>query len=134
MPYKEGRKWRASVICEGERWTSLKNTKQEAKEWEIKKKKELKIAEKQSSRMSCLSFCSKYLDYSCRYSKATFNDKVSTHGMALLETLTLSEKLDINSKIVIVGIQPYDVSFGLELTKPMEKKITPVVEKVMELI
>ncbi len=47
--------------------------------------------------------------------KSDFSDIVSTHGMTLLETLTLAEKLDISSEIIIVGIQPKDISFGLSL-------------------
>lgn len=62
--------------------------------------------------------------------KSSFDDKFSTHGIALLETLTLAEKLDIRCKIIIIGIQPYDTSFKVGLTEPMEKKIPSIIDKI----
>ena len=66
--------------------------------------------------------------------KSDFNDCVSTHGMALLETLTLAEKLDIPSEITIIGIQPQDVSFRLGLSDTVEKTIPSVIEKVKQVL
>jgi hydrogenase maturation protease len=63
-----------------------------------------------------------------------FQDAVSTHGMALPETLALSEKLDIKSQIKIIGIQPKDVSFNLNLTDKIEELIPSVVKLITEII
>ena len=52
--------------------------------------------------------------------KADFNDKFSTHGMALLETLTLAERLDMVCEIKIVAVQPEDTSFNHELSVLIE--------------
>ena len=62
--------------------------------------------------------------------KADFNDHFSTHGMALLETLTLAEQLDMQSEIKIVGVQPYDTSYDLEMTAGMKEKIPQVIAAV----
>jgi len=66
--------------------------------------------------------------------KSDFNDKFSTHGLALFETLTLAEELDICRDIVIVGIQPENTSFKLSLTASIEKRIPAVIEEVKKLI
>ncbi len=66
--------------------------------------------------------------------KSDFSDIVSTHGMNLIETLTLAEKLDISPEIVIVGIQPKDTSFKLELTLEIEEKIPYIVNAVKKII
>mgnify|MGYP001165939697 CR=1 FL=1 len=66
--------------------------------------------------------------------KSDFANIVSTHGMTLLETLTLAEKLDISSKIIIIGIQPQNTSFGLSLTPEIEEKIPSIVSLVKKVI
>ena len=63
-----------------------------------------------------------------------FKDAVSTHGMALPETLALSERLDIKSDIKVVGIQPEDVSFSLNLTDRIGERIPAVVDLITEII
>ena len=66
--------------------------------------------------------------------EANFNDKFSTHGMALLETLTLALALDVPSDITIVGVQPSDTSFNLELSKTISSKIPEIVKVVKAMI
>ena len=66
--------------------------------------------------------------------KADFNDKFSTHGMALLETLTLAEKLEMKQEIKIVAVQPEDTSFNLELSDLIKNKIPSVMEEVKKII
>ncbi len=66
--------------------------------------------------------------------KSDFCEVVSTHGMKLLETLTLAEKLDISPEIIIVGIQPKDISFGLDMTIEIEEKIPDMVNEVKSMI
>ncbi|MFH1877986.1 MAG: hydrogenase maturation protease [Candidatus Omnitrophota bacterium] len=58
-----------------------------------------------------------------------FRDIFSTHGMTLLETLTLGEKAGINpDEITIIGIQPLRARYGFELSGLIKAKIPAVVE------
>ena len=66
--------------------------------------------------------------------KADFKDQFSTHGMALLETLTLAEKLEMDCEITIVGVQPEFTGFNLELSEKISSKIPEVVDTVRSLI
>lgn len=65
---------------------------------------------------------------------STFDDKFSTHGMALLETLTLAKKLNLKADITIVGIQPENTKFDLELSDLIRSKIPCVTETVRTLV
>lgn len=66
--------------------------------------------------------------------KADFNDRFSTHGMGLLDTLTLAESLGIDCEITIVGVQPDDTGYGLEMTDLMRERVPVIAEKVKQLI
>jgi len=66
--------------------------------------------------------------------KADFKDQFSTHGMALLETLTLAEKIGLDMEIKIVAVQPEDTSFKLGLSALIEQKVPDIIGKVRELI
>lgn len=66
--------------------------------------------------------------------EAVFNDKFSTHGLGLLETLTLADKLDIKADIDIVAIEPYDTSYGLELSQDMKNKMPDIIDAVKKLL
>jgi len=63
--------------------------------------------------------------------KSEFNDSYSTHGMALLETLTLAEKLDMETVITIVGVQPGNTGYDLELSEPVKTKIPQIIKTVL---
>jgi len=75
MPYKEGKKWRAKVTHQGQRYTALMNAKKDAVEWEAKKRKELKSAKPLRQWLDLLTFCSRYLIYAERYSKKVHDEK-----------------------------------------------------------
>ncbi|MFH1855652.1 MAG: hydrogenase maturation protease [Candidatus Omnitrophota bacterium] len=66
--------------------------------------------------------------------KNFFNELASTHGMPLTETLALAEKVGITAEIIIVAIQPEDISFKLELSEKIKKTIPFVVDKIKEII
>ena len=66
--------------------------------------------------------------------KSNFNDKFSTHGIALLETLTLAEKLDLGYDIKIVGIQPFCTDFNLKLSTLIESKIPAIIGAIKKII
>ncbi len=76
MPYKEGKNWRGVVTMNGRRYQTLMPSKQAAKEWESTKRKELrKNAKKQQEGMDLMTFCSKYLDFSTRYTAKNYYEK-----------------------------------------------------------
>ncbi len=66
--------------------------------------------------------------------KADFKDVISTHGMGLLETLTIAEKIDLKPEIIIIGVQPEMVSHSLELSPLIKGKIPERVEKAKSLV
>ena len=63
-----------------------------------------------------------------------FDDKFSTHGMALLETLTLAKKLDLTCDIRVVGVQPEDTGYKLELSDLINGKLPEIIKTVKGLI
>ena len=66
--------------------------------------------------------------------KAKFKDVLSTHGMTLLETLSLSDKLQLPAEIFVIGIQPEDISYRLDMTRTLKKSIFQAVERIKSLI
>ncbi len=77
MPYKEGKKWRATPKYKGIRGkTKVCKTKKEALEWERQEKDRLKeIVLRQQSGMDLLTLTGKYLDYAERHSAKTYDEK-----------------------------------------------------------
>ena len=63
-----------------------------------------------------------------------FKDKFSTHGIGLLDSLTLGKQLDILPEIKIVAIQPEDTSFNLEMTDLIKNTIPAIIATVKTLI
>ncbi len=84
MPYKEGKRWRATPKYRGERLpTKLFGTKREASAYEARQRKIAKDTEKrQRSGMDLLTFCGRYLDHATR-----FVDKVYREKKALTERI-----------------------------------------------
>ena len=64
----------------------------------------------------------------------TFDEGVSTHGISLQETLKIALELNKNCNIVIVGIEPYNVNFGINLADRLKKKIPFICNKIVEII
>lgn len=61
------------------------------------------------------------------------NAKISLHQLGLLDALAAAEKINAApDEIVIVGVEPGRVDWGLELTEPVEKTVPGVVKKVLE--
>lgn len=54
------------------------------------------------------------------------SDALSTHGFGLAEVITLKEQLDIKTKLIIVGIEPVDISFGENLSAEIQAKIPEI--------
>ncbi|KJJ83771.1 Peptidase A31, hydrogen uptake protein [Candidatus Omnitrophus magneticus] len=66
--------------------------------------------------------------------KAEFSDCLSTHGMTLLQTLTLAEQLELKCEITIVGIQPEDISYRLSVTDTLEQIIPKAVKIIKDFV
>jgi integrase len=79
MPYfdKTKKKWRGVVKVNGERDQALFATKDEAKKWEVERKKELERSQTQTpDDMELRILFSKYLDYAeLRFSRVVFKEK-----------------------------------------------------------
>ena len=57
-------------------------------------------------------------------------DALSTHGFGLAELIALMQKLTINTKLKIIGVQPQDIEFGEGLTAIITAKIPDILTKV----
>jgi hydrogenase maturation protease len=66
--------------------------------------------------------------------KSDFRECNSTHGITLLETLALAEKLNISPEVIIVGVQPEDTSFKLGLSRSIEENIPYIVDKIKTIL
>lgn len=60
-------------------------------------------------------------------------DSLSTHGFGIAELIKLAEELDINPELVIVGVQPGDISFGENLSKVVESEVKGLIEIIGKL-
>jgi len=79
MPYKDGKKWRATIMLNGKRFQRVFKTQAEAKKWEVVEKEKITRCSGQiPEHMELRIFCSKYLDYSkAHHSKKVFDEKLS---------------------------------------------------------
>ena len=61
------------------------------------------------------------------------DSKVSLHQIGLIEALAAAEKLNRAPKeIVIIGVEPGEWDYGLELTETVKQSIPEVIKKVLE--
>ena len=59
--------------------------------------------------------------------------KISLHQVGLLDALSVAEKMNrAPDEIVIIGVEPGKVGWGLELTEPVEQRCPEVIRKVLE--
>ena len=58
------------------------------------------------------------------------SDALSTHGFGVAEVIALMEKMDMQVKMQILGIQAKDVTFGEGLSPEVEARIDDVIELV----
>jgi len=59
-----------------------------------------------------------------------FKDGFSTHSIGLAETLTLAEGLDIECDITIIGVQPSETSYRLEMSNIIQGSIPRIIHQV----
>jgi hydrogenase maturation protease len=57
--------------------------------------------------------------------------KFSTHDLGLAEVLKLAQALGHCPEVVIIGIQPQEISWGAELSPPIQASLPRVLEMVM---
>jgi hydrogenase maturation protease len=57
---------------------------------------------------------------------------LSLHQVGLLEVLGIARQLGGDPQVVIIGVEPHEISWGMELTSEVEAKIPQVVEAVLE--
>ncbi|MFH1074763.1 MAG: hydrogenase maturation protease [Candidatus Firestonebacteria bacterium] len=58
----------------------------------------------------------------------------SSHGFNLTHTLEIAKSLNMSDNIVIIGIQPSDTSFGLELSEKIRILFPQIVKKTAKII
>jgi hydrogenase maturation protease len=61
-------------------------------------------------------------------------DILSTHGMSTMETIIMAEKLGIGCDIFIAGIQPENVSFGLNLSDTLLASMPVIVRAILDFL
>jgi hydrogenase maturation protease len=61
------------------------------------------------------------------------DSKISLHQIGLIEALAAAEKLNRAPKeIVIIGVEPSEWDYGLELTGPVARNVPEIVKNVLE--
>ncbi|MBU1083563.1 MAG: hydrogenase maturation protease [Candidatus Omnitrophota bacterium] len=63
-----------------------------------------------------------------------FKNISSTHGMGLLETLTLARSMDMEDGIIVVGVQPERTGFALEISDTVKESMPVILEEVKKLL
>ena len=59
--------------------------------------------------------------------------KISLHQIGLIEALSVAEKLNCAPKeLVIIGVEPGEWDYGLELTETVKQSIPEVIKEVLE--
>lgn len=59
--------------------------------------------------------------------------KISSHQFGLIDALAAAQMCNCSPReIVIIGIEPKEINYGLELTEPVRQKIPEVVNMVLE--
>ncbi len=58
-------------------------------------------------------------------------DKLSVHDFGLIDTLTAAARLGVSpQEVVIVGVQPWEVAWGVEMTGAMRQLVPAIVDQV----
>lgn len=61
------------------------------------------------------------------------DSKISLHQVGLIEALSAAEKLErVPREIVIIGVEPGEWDWGLELTESVAQSVPEVIKKVLE--
>jgi len=66
-------------------------------------------------------------------SELSHSQKLSLHQLGILETLQIAKKIGkLPEKIIIIGIEPKEIDWGLELSPEIEKKIPDLIDLVLK--
>ena len=57
---------------------------------------------------------------------------LSLHQVDLLDVLGIAKILDGNAHVVIIGIEPKEISWGMDLTPPVRHKVPNVIDVVLK--
>jgi hydrogenase maturation protease len=57
---------------------------------------------------------------------------LSLHQVGLLEVLGMARQLGGDPQVVIIGVEPKEISWGMELTPEVEAKLPKIIETVLE--
>lgn len=58
---------------------------------------------------------------------------ISLHQLSLIDALVAAEKMNcLPEEIVVIGVEPAEISLGLELSEPVMQSIPKVIEQVLE--
>ena len=80
-----------------------------------------------------LSFRDKEKDKLGRVFGPDSSSRISLHQLGLIDALAAAEKLNcLPKEIVIIGVEPKEISHGLELTDQVKQKIPEIVHTVLE--
>ncbi len=60
-------------------------------------------------------------------------DSLSTHGFGIAELIKLAKELDINPELVIVGVQPGDLSYGENLSATVKSNFHELLETISKI-
>ncbi len=60
--------------------------------------------------------------------------KLSGHQIDLPEVLALAEKLGELPELLLIGIEPEVIDYGMELSKDVQSSIRPVIENILEVL
>jgi len=61
-------------------------------------------------------------------------DALSTHGFGLAEMLKLAMQLQIETEIIVVGVQPLDIDFGHGLSEAISAMIPDLIKIILKLV
>ncbi|MCK5153943.1 MAG: hydrogenase maturation protease [Spirochaetales bacterium] len=62
------------------------------------------------------------------------SDALSTHGFGIAELIKLAKGLDINPELIIVGVQPEDISYGEGLSDSIEPVLNKLIKVILNII
>jgi len=59
--------------------------------------------------------------------------KISLHQMGLVDALAVAERMNCAPKeIIIIGVEPKEIDYGLELTQQVKQRLAEIVNTVLE--
>lgn len=57
---------------------------------------------------------------------------VSLHDLGVVESLSMSKKLGYSPEVVIIGVEPKTIDWGMELTEEVKKKMPNIIDAVLK--